>query len=104
MKEIITPTTHEKARYYSDFSGEVFEHGIVPTTINFSFGYGSRFDGCRDVTFHLNDEESKEVLNFIRKKLHSRKQVELQYELAKIQKNYADYGSDLDLYKFLLND
>ena len=116
MKEIITPATHEKAKYYSDFSGEEFEHGMIPASIKFSFGYGSKFDGCRDIAFDLSDEESKEVLNFIRKKLHSRKLVALQHELAKIKKNYADnvdardwsqcdaYGNDFDLYKFLLND
>ena len=80
MKNIIKPAQKEDAEYYSDFSGERFEHDIPEVEIKFSFEYGSMFDGS-SFDIHLSDEETKEILDLIKNKLSNRTKEKLNSNL-----------------------
>ena len=58
----------EKSHYISDFSGQPFENDIISSTLYINFDYGSEFDG-EELTLHLSDLESKEVLDFLYSKV-----------------------------------
>lgn len=79
MKKIIKPAKKEKAKYYSDFSGEKFGDCGPEAEIKFVFNYGSRFDGEK-IKLHLSDSESVEVLDFIKQKLSKEKKKQLASE------------------------
>jgi hypothetical protein len=87
MKNIIKPIQKEEAEYYSDFSGERFEHDIPEVEIKFSFEYGSKFDGS-SFDIHLSDEESKEILLLIKSKLSDKTKQKINSYLEKAEKDY----------------
>ena len=68
MKKIIQPQVKEQSEYYSDISGKRFDNDIPHVELTMDFGYGSRYDGAK-ITFHLNHEESMEILETIKSKL-----------------------------------
>ena len=68
MKIIEIPASNEKSHFISDFSGEPFEHDIVSSILDIEFNYGSEFDGD-EISLHLTDKESKEVLDFLYSKI-----------------------------------
>lgn len=114
MKNIIKPTQKEEAEYYSDFSGERFNHDIPEVEIKFSFEYGSKFDGS-SFDVHLSDEEAKEIILLIRSKLSEKTKQKLNDFLEKTEKDYDDciqfrdwdasdfHASSIGMYRFLLN-
>ena len=68
MKVILTPAVKEEVLYYSDIKGEVFYLNIPHAVIKIEGNYGSGFDGL-STELHLTDEESKEILSYIKSKL-----------------------------------
>lgn len=113
MKKITAVAVKEQSKVFSDFSGQRFRYDIPEATLRFDFGYGSSFDDGF-IEFHLSDKESKEVLNFIKEKLHKNTKEHFQKMLKKESKNYEEsiqfrdyngcehYGSSVALYKFFL--
>lgn len=114
MKIITKPRQEEEAEIFSDFSGERFQHDIPEVTIKMSFGYGSKFDDS-EIEFHLNEEESKDILNLLKSKLSNKTKQIIDERLQKAEKNYDDsfqcrdwhgcdyYAASVDLYKYFLN-
>jgi len=82
MKKIIKPHESEISVYYSDFSGKLLDNNFdPPVKVNLEFGYGSDYDGlCMEL--HLDDKDSKKLLNFIKENLteESRKEVYGKFE------------------------
>lgn len=70
MKKIIKKSIREEFEIYSDFSGELLPYS-VPVNVKLQFGYGSEFD-MADLELHLSDEDSKELLELIKSKLHDK--------------------------------
>lgn len=69
MKHVIQEKVAEQANYQSDFSGVEFEPQFnPPVELNIQCNYGSDYDGA-NLTFHLNDSELEEVLDFIKTRL-----------------------------------
>jgi len=115
MKKIIKPKTNEESEYYSDFSGERFEHDIPEVLLKFEFGYGSPFDDS-NWEFHLSHNESLELLNLIKNKISEKTKQSFSDVLMDSEKQYnysmefrdwpsCDFlASKLDMCKFFLND
>jgi hypothetical protein len=113
MKKITAVAVKEQSKVFSDFSGQRFRYDIPEATLRFDFGYGSSFDDGI-IEFHLSDKESKEVLNFIKEKLHKNTKEHFEKMLKKETKNFEEsvdcrdysaseyYGSCVGLYKFFL--
>jgi len=70
MKVTLTPAVKEEVLYYSDIKGEVFYLNIPHAVIKIEGNYGSGFDGL-STELHLTNEESKEILSYIKSKLTS---------------------------------
>lgn len=87
MKKILKPEQREECEYYSDFSGERFEHDIPEVVLKLEFGYGSPFDDS-NWEFHLTHDESLEVLNIIKQKICDKTKQSLSEELIKNEKDY----------------
>lgn len=70
MKKVLKPSVEEDAIYYSDFSGKLIDPliNIPPCEVTLEFNYGSKYDGQK-IILHLTDEESEELLQFLRTKL-----------------------------------
>lgn len=79
MKKILKKAKKEKAEYSCDFTGKKFDKFDPEVQIKFSFNYGSRFDG-EEIEFHLSDNESVKVLDFIKEHLSKQKRKELKSE------------------------
>lgn len=113
MKKIIQPQVKEKCQYYSDLSGEQFEHDIPEVELKFSFNYGSKFDQS-NLEFHLSHSEAMELLETLKYKLSQRTKEDLNIKLEKLEKNYNDsidvrswescdyYSNNIELYRYLL--
>ena len=68
MKVTLMPAVKEEVLYFSDIKGEVFYLNIPHAVIKIEGNYGSGFDGL-STELHLTDEESKEILSYIKSKL-----------------------------------
>jgi len=68
MKKILKPSEPEEVVYYSDFSGQLFEHELIPATVIIECDYGSDHDGAR-VELHLTNKELKHLLVYIKDRL-----------------------------------
>jgi 1,4-alpha-glucan branching enzyme len=113
MKKIIQPKQEEKVEYFSDFSNKSFELFPPDVQIKFEFNYGSKFDGAK-IEFHLTDQESENVLDFIRMNLSENKITELKNKLESTEEDYEDnvdardwqscdyFHNCIELYKYLL--
>ncbi len=113
MKKIIKPKQEEKVEYFSDFSDKSFKAFHPDVRIKFEFNYGSKFDGAK-VEFHLTDQESEHVLDFIRMNLSEGKINELKNKLELAEDDYEDnvsvrdwqscdhFYNCVELYKYLL--
>lgn len=115
MKNIIKPTQREEFECYSDFSGERFFGDIPEVEMKVSFNYGSLYDGS-SIEFHLSEKETNEILLLIRSKLCENTKNKIKTYLEKIEMDYDSavqfrewdscdfYSSNMQMYKFLLNE
>lgn len=113
MKKILQPKQEEKTEYFSDFSNKSFELFPPDVQIKFEFNYGSKFDGAK-IEFHLTDQESEHVLDFIRMNLSECKIDELKNKLEEHEEYYEEnvnardwqscdhFYNCIELYKYLL--
>lgn len=65
MKKVLKPSQPEDCVYYSDFSGKLLDHNMVPVTITIDCGYGSKYDEAK-WEIHLTDTELSNLLVFIK--------------------------------------
>lgn len=84
MKKVLKPSEPEEVVYYSDFSGKLFEHNMVPVTVKVECDYGSDCDGAR-LEFHLTDAEFKNLLVYIKDRLCQESKNELKKEIASLE-------------------
>jgi hypothetical protein len=68
MKKVLKPAEPEESVYYSDFSGKLLEHNMVPVTIKIECGYGSEYDGS-SVELHLTDKGLNNLLVYLKDRL-----------------------------------
>jgi len=114
MKIIVKPKQKEEAEYYSDFSGDRFEHDIPEVEMNFSFGYGSKFDDS-DLKFHISHFEAMQILELVKSKLSQKTKDKMKETLKESENRYEDsvesrdydscehYGRNSDMYRFFLD-
>ena len=115
MKKIITPSKKEESEYYCDFTGKKFQHNIPEVEIKLSFNYGSKFDDS-GFEFHFEEKEINEILLMIRSKLSKKTKKKIKSFLKDVENKYDDsinfrewdscdfYASNIEFYKFLLNE
>jgi hypothetical protein len=115
MKNIIKPKQNEQSECYSDFSGERFFGDIPEVEMKVSFNYGSSYDGA-NIEFHLSEQEAMEILLIIRNRLCDNTKNKIKTYLEKIEMDYDSaiqfrewgscelYSSNIDMYRFLLNE
>ena len=84
MKKVLKPAEPEEFVYYSDFSGKLFEHNMVPVTVKVECDYGSVYDEAR-IEFHLNDTEFKHLLVYVKDRLCSESKKELKKQIANLE-------------------
>lgn len=89
MKKIIKPAIKEEAQYYSDFSGEPFDHFGPPVELKINFNFGSKYDGA-EIKFDLNDNEIEFVLETIKKHISSKAKNKLKSIIDKYEKDFED--------------
>lgn len=68
MKKVLKPTEPEEVVYYSDFSGKLLEHNMIPATVTIDCGYGSEYDEAK-WEIHLTDTELNNLLVYIKDRL-----------------------------------
>jgi hypothetical protein len=114
MRKIVKPKQNEECEYYSDFSGERFDHDIPEVVLKFEFGYGSPFDDS-NWEFHLTHDESTEILQIIKNKISNNTKQDFAKTLKECEKKYdssiesrdwssCDFlASDICMCKFFLN-
>lgn len=69
MKKVIKPAEQEESVYYSDFSGKLLSPNYhPPVVLKMDFNYGSKCDGT-SIELHLDDEDSKYIIDFIKQKI-----------------------------------
>ena len=79
MKKTLKPHEDEMSIYYSDFSGKLLDHNFPPPVkVKLEFNYGSEYDGFK-MKLHLDDEDSKKLLNFIKENLTEESKQEIFY-------------------------
>lgn len=84
MKKVLKPSQPEDCVYYSDFSGKLFEHNMVPATVKIECDYGSEYDESR-LEFHLTDIELKHLLVYIKDRLCTESKEELKKQIANLE-------------------
>jgi hypothetical protein len=88
MKKILKPKQNEEATYFSDFTGKPLgEWDSV--NVKISCGYGSKHDGA-EVTFHLDDTDLLELINFLKTKTSEDFKNKIKNDLRKLDKDYED--------------
>lgn len=80
MKKVLKSAEPEDVVFYSDFSGKLFEHNMVPVTVKIECDYGSEYDETR-VELHLTDTEFKHLLVYIKDRLCPESKEELKNRL-----------------------
>jgi hypothetical protein len=95
MKKILKPAEPEEVAYYSDFSGKLLEHNMVPVTIKIECGYGSEYDGS-SVELHLTDKGLNNLLVYIKDRLCPETKEELKRQIdSNCQSSNDSYNNDL---------
>lgn len=95
MKKVLKPAEPEEVVYYSDFSGKLLEHNMVPVTIKIECGYGSEYDGSF-VEFHLTDKGLNNLLVYLKDRLCQETKEELKRQIDfNCQSSNAGYNNDL---------
>lgn len=96
MKKVLKPAEAEDCVYYSDFSGKLFEHNMVPVTVKIECDYGSEYDEAR-VELHLTDTELKNFLVYIKDRLSSESKKELKKQIANLETLSIIHPHETDL-------
>jgi hypothetical protein len=95
MKKVLKPAVPEDVVYYSDFSGKLLEHNMVPVTIKIECGYGSEYDGS-SVELHLTDTGLNNLLVYIKDRLSKETKEEFQRQVdSSCRFSKDDYNIDL---------
>ena len=89
MKKIIKPSEKEEACYYSDFTGKIFGNFGAPVDLKIQFNYGSDRDGAT-LSLHLDDEDTKPIIDLIKSKLCSNTKKQLKKKLKKEEKSFDE--------------
>jgi hypothetical protein len=95
MKKVLKPAEPEEVVYYSDFSGKLLEHNMVPVTVKIECGYGSEYDGS-SVELHLTDKGLNNLLVYLKDRLCQETKEELKRHIdSNCQSSNAGYNNDL---------
>jgi hypothetical protein len=95
MKKVLKPAEPEEAVYYSDFSGKLLDHNMVPVTIKIECSYGSEYDGS-ELELHLTDKGLNHLLVYIKDRLSKETKEEFQRQVdSSCQLSKNDYNIDL---------
>ena len=95
MKKVLKAAEPEEAVYYSDFSGKLLDHNIVPVTIKIECGYGSEYDGA-ELELHLTDKGLNNLLVYIKDRLSEETKEEFKRQIdSSCQTSKGDYNKDL---------
>jgi hypothetical protein len=95
MKKVLKPAEPEEAVYYSDFSGKLLEHNLIPVTIKIECGYGSEYDGS-ELELHLTDKGLNHLLVYIKDRLSPETKEEFKRQIeSSCQTSKDDYNIDL---------
>jgi hypothetical protein len=95
MKKVLKPAEPEEVVYYSDFSGKLLEHNMVPVTIKIECGYGSEHDGL-SVELHLTDKGLNNLLIYLKDRLCQETKEELRRQIdSNCQSSNASYNNNL---------
>jgi len=113
MKKVTQQFQPEKAEFICDFTDKALKD-FVPATLVMDFGYESDFDGS-NLTLHLSESASYEVLEFIKCKLSLSSKQCMSEQVKDFQKSeceaiqFRDWldaehsAVNLSLYSFLLS-
>lgn len=114
MKKVIEHAKKEKAVYSSDFSNHLFDVCGPEVEVQFSFNYGSKYDGSR-LTLHLTDSEVESLLDVVKSKItenYKKEMCELLHTYDKQYNEAADFrdwehcdiiGNNIDIIKHIIN-
>jgi hypothetical protein len=80
MKKVLKPAKPEEVVYYSDFSGKLLKHNMVPVTVKIECDYGSEYDGS-SVELHLTDKGLNNLLVYIKDRLSEETKKEFQRQI-----------------------
>jgi hypothetical protein len=95
MKKVLKPAKPEEVVYYSDFSGKLLEHNMVPVTVKIECGYGSEYDGS-SVELHLTDKGLNNLLVYLKDRLCQETKEELKRHIDfNCQSSKDGYNNDL---------
>jgi hypothetical protein len=95
MKKVLKPAKPEEVVYYSDFSGKLLEHNMVPVTVKIECGYGSEYDGS-SVELHLTDKGLNNLLVYLKDRLCQETKEELKRQIdSNCQSSNDRYNNDL---------
>jgi hypothetical protein len=95
MKKVLKPAEPEEVVYYSDFSGKLLEHNMVPVTVKIECGYGSEYDGS-SVELHLTDKGLNNLLVYLKDRLCQETKEELKRQIdSNCQFSKDSYNNDL---------
>ena len=95
MKKVLKPAEPEEVVYYSDFSGKLLDHNMVPVTVKIECGYGSEYDGS-SVELHLTDKGLNNLLVYIKDRLSEETKKEFKRQIdSSCQSSKDDYNMDL---------
>jgi hypothetical protein len=89
MKKVFKPAEKEEAIYFSDFTGKSFGEWSAPVDLKINFNYGSERDGA-SLTLHLDDEDTKPIIDLIKQKLSEDIKQQLAKKLETLDKDYED--------------
>jgi hypothetical protein len=95
MKKVLKPAEPEEVVYYSDFSGKLLDHNMVPVTVKIECGYGSEYDGS-SVELHLTDKGLNNLLVYLKDRLCQETKEELKRQIdSNCQSSNDSYNNDL---------
>jgi hypothetical protein len=95
MKKVLKAAEPEEVVYYSDFSGKLLDHNMIPVTIRIECGYGSEYDGS-SVELHLTDKGLNNLLVYIKDRLSPETKEEFKRQIeSSCQTSKDDYNNDL---------
>jgi hypothetical protein len=95
MKKVLKPAEPEEVVYYSDFSGKLLEHNMVPVTVKIECDYGSEYDGS-SIELHLTDKGLNNLLVYLKDRLCQETKEELKRQIdTNCQSSNASYNNNL---------
>jgi hypothetical protein len=95
MKKVLKPAEPEEVVYYSDFSGKLLEHNMVPVTVKIECGYGSEYDSS-SVELHLTDKGLNSLLVYLKDRLCQETKKELKRQIdSNCQSSNDSYNNHL---------